>query len=186
MEVRIVSAVGAAHNPFLDALCVLIDGVFGPMGSVLLGLLLLAWTLLFTGTWRGALRAGVLLAFPWAVAEGMKLVVRRPRPEPSALTRVIVPDPFTFSFPSGHTAFATALVCALVLSLASVRARRAAAIAGAVVVLAVAWSRVYLGVHYPTDVVAAIVVAAAVAVPLNRVVSRMGPLRVDAGTQARR
>jgi undecaprenyl-diphosphatase len=144
------------------------------VGSALLAVLLLAWARLWTGSWRGAARAGLLLAVPWAVAEAVKLVVRRPRPEPAALTHLIVPDPFTFSFPSGHTAFAAALVCAVVLSLAGIRTRRAAAVAGAVVVLAVAWSRVYLGLHYPTDVVAAMVLAVSVAVPLNTVLVRFG------------
>ena len=184
-ELKVVAAVGAAHNPLLDALCQLIDGLFGPTGAILLGVLLLAWALLLTGTWRGALRAGVLLAVPWAAAEGMKLVVRRVRPEPTGLTRLLLPDPVTFSFPSGHTAFATALVCALALSIASLRARRAAAVAGAVLVVAVAWSRVYLGVHYPTDVVAAVIVVVAIAIPLNAVMTRVGPLRTPAVSASR-
>ncbi|WP_308493751.1 phosphatase PAP2 family protein [Microbacterium terrisoli] len=178
-ETRVVAAVGAAHNPLLDALCQMIDAVFGPAGAPILGILLLAWALLLTGTWRGALRAGLLLVVPWMVAQGMKFVVRRPRPEHGALIRTIVPAPLTSSYPSGHTAFAAALVCAFVLSLATARARTAAAAVGGVVVLAVAWSRVYLGVHYPTDVVASIVLVLAIALPLDAVLTRMGPLRVD-------
>ncbi|WP_417564538.1 phosphatase PAP2 family protein [Microbacterium sp.] len=179
-EVQIVSAVGAAHTPFGDALCVLIDSVFGTTGALFVGVLLLAWALLLTGTWRGSLRAGLILAVPWIVAEGMKFVVRRPRPDPADLTRMIVPDPMTFSYPSGHTAFVTALVCALVLSMATRRARVAASIVGGLLVLVVAWSRVYLGVHYPTDVIAAIIVVIAVALPLHAILTRVGPLRVPA------
>jgi undecaprenyl-diphosphatase len=176
-EAKVVSAVGAAHLPLLDALAQLMDTAMGPIGAPFVGVALLAWALLVTGTWRGAARAGLLLSVPWAVAETMKLVVRRPRPEPSALTRLIVPDPFAFSFPSGHTAFAAGLVCAVILIVATARARTVAIIVGGAAVLAVAWSRVYLGVHYPTDVVAAIVVGVAVAVPLNAILVRFGPLR---------
>lgn len=178
-EARVVSAVGAAHSPLLDAVGRLIDTVMGPAGAPILGVLLVAWALLLTGTWRGAARAGIVLAVPWAVAEAMKYVVRRPRPEPAALTRMIVPDPFTFSFPSGHTAFVTALVCGVLVCIATARARTAGVIVGGVVVLVVAWSRVYLGVHYPTDVVASMLVVVAIAVPLNVILTRVGPLRTS-------
>jgi len=46
--------------------------------------------------------------------------------------------------------------------------------------VAVAWSRVYLGVHYPTDVMAAVIVVVAIAMPLNAVMTQVGPLRTPA------
>ena len=65
----------------------------------------------------------------------------------------------TYSFPSGHTASATVLYGFLVLLVAShvrERWRVAAAAAGAVLaVCLVALSRMYLGVHYLSDVLAA-------------------------------
>jgi undecaprenyl-diphosphatase len=82
----------------------------------------------------------------------VKLIVARPRPSLEQLSHLT-----TLSFPSEHTTQAAAiyLTIAIMLSKGLPRGWRALAIALAVAIaLGVAWSRVYLGVHYPTDVVA--------------------------------
>lgn len=91
---------------------------------------------------------------------GIKHLVQRARPH--------LDDPLmtltTYSFPSGHTAgaalfygFLTALVFA---HPAAGRWRIAMAVVAVAMVLLVGLSRIYLGVHYFTDVVAALVEAA--------------------------
>jgi undecaprenyl-diphosphatase len=68
------------------------------------------------------------------------------------------------SFPSGHTTQATAFYLALlIIFLASKPSRRgavAAAIATIGVVLGIVFSRVYLGVHYPSDTAAGVLLGA--------------------------
>jgi membrane-associated phospholipid phosphatase len=61
----------------------------------------------------------------------------------------------TLSFPSGHSSgIATLVTAGLVLAwpLLSARARRLWLVAGVVLVLIVGLTRIWLGVHYPTDV----------------------------------
>jgi undecaprenyl-diphosphatase len=81
-----------------------------------------------------------------------KLIVARPRPTIEHLSHLT-----SLSFPSEHTTQAAAvyLTIAIMLSKGLNRGWRELVIVVAVMIaLAVAWSRVYLGVHYPTDVTA--------------------------------
>ncbi len=161
-ELQIVAWVHAASNTFLDVVATTINTVFGPRGAPLVGVIAAVWVLLLRRSWRAALRFAVVLAVPWAAAEVLKVIVQRPRPDPALLQPLIVPDPATFSYPSGHTAFAAALCCAVLFLF--VRRRQALAVTvGAAVVLLTAWSRVYLGVHYPTDVLASMLVVPPIA-----------------------
>jgi len=91
---------------------------------------------------------------------GLKLLVERPRPGLDAAV-----GSHGFSYPSGH-ALAITLFCGY-LVVQTFRSTnqwpwRIAALAGALgVVAAVAFSRVYLGVHHPSDVVAALLLGVA-------------------------
>lgn len=176
-ELQVVAAVHAVGNAVFDAVAVAINVGFGTKGAVFVALAVLLIVFAISRSWRLALRTGVLIAVPWVIAEAVKYVVRRPRPDPSALGHMLLPSPMSFSFPSGHTAFAAALGCAVVLVLAAGRARTAAIAIAAAVVLITAWSRVYLGVHYPTDVLAAMLLVPLVAVAVLRASERLPLLR---------
>ncbi|MBN9621556.1 MAG: phosphatase PAP2 family protein [Actinobacteria bacterium] len=88
-----------------------------------------------------------------ALSSADKLLVGRPRPPVEHLETVT-----TSSFPSGHSTSAGALYVALLLVFLRGRPRRPAAVAAGIaatlMMVGVALSRVYLGVHYPSDVIA--------------------------------
>ena len=89
----------------------------------------------------------------------IKIAVDRPRP----LDHPLVPEPTSDSFPSGHAA--TSFACAA--TLAFMLPRNAAPVLYALAA-GIAYSRVYVGVHYPLDVIAGAALGLAVAIALRR------------------
>jgi YegS/Rv2252/BmrU family lipid kinase len=93
---------------------------------------------------RAAASGLVAVAVASAVVNGpSKLLVRRARPTRRA---PLVPVPRTTSFPSGHAASAFAF------AVAASRELPPAAVLLVPLAAAVSYSRVYVGVHYPSDV----------------------------------
>jgi membrane-associated phospholipid phosphatase len=109
------------------------------------------------GVWfyrrRGRSKAGVLVAAPAVgglLAGGMKLLYGRARPAGAALF-----NENTFSFPSGHAATSAAVMVTLcyVLAREQLISWPTAIVIGGSVPLLVGISRLYLDVHWTTDVV---------------------------------
>ena len=109
---------------------------------------------------RAAVRGLGSIAVTSAVVNlGLKRVVRRPRPSlrrVPAIRRLPV-QPLTTSFPSGHAASAVAFTIGVGVE------RPRVAVALAPLAAAVAYSRVYVGVHYPADVLVGAAVGSGVA-----------------------
>jgi len=78
-----------------------------------------------------------------------------PRPFAIGLGHLWIPHAANASFPSNHLTFWWAVACAWLLQ----PGWRIAGAALALLGLSVAWARVYLGVHFPLDMVGAFVVA---------------------------
>jgi membrane-associated phospholipid phosphatase len=101
--------------------------------------------------WRESIFLAVTLAGEVLIFVCTTLVIDRKRPAVPHLDSA----PPTSSFPSGHTAAATALYGGLALiALACARSgwlRRLAVVVGVVLPVAVAFCRMYRGMHYPTD-----------------------------------
>ncbi|WP_211882870.1 phosphatase PAP2 family protein [Pseudarthrobacter albicanus] len=138
-----------------------LDALFSPAGNViivLLGCLVLMFAFRRPLT---ALAFGSLVSVGWLSSETGKLLVTRLRP-PAAATHALIVEAGNDSFPSGHTAFAASLAWALVLVLARTRTQRTiTALGGAVLAAAVGLSRLYLGVHYPSDVIGSLLISTA-------------------------
>ncbi len=125
--------------------------------------LVMAGGLLLRGRKREALAVALVPLFALAVSESLKALVARPRPSVVPGLAFVV----TRSFPSGHSL----LSAAVYLNLAGLLARGSPARAwtlfcfgtAAALTIAVGVSRVWLGVHYPSDVAAGLCLGAAVA-----------------------
>lgn len=113
--------------------------------------------------WR---RATAIVAATYAANTALKLVVRRVRPELPGLPP-LTSTPTRFSFPSAHAS--TSFAAALAYTRAGLPAVPLYALAQGM-----ALSRLYLGVHYPSDVLAGALFGTAIA-------AACGPARPGAG-----
>ncbi|TFE33442.1 phosphatase PAP2 family protein [Frankia sp. B2] len=114
---------------------------------------------------RGLLALGVASV----LANGpMKVVFRRDRPPTHTIPplRRLREDLTTFSFPSGHAASAAAFATGVALDAPG------AAVPVAVLAAAVAFSRVYVGVHYPGDVAAGVLLGIGAGLATTKVMPR--------------
>ena len=138
-----------------------------------LGLVWVAIALVLAVVWR---RPSLFLAVVVAdviadlLAELGKTIVDRHRPFETQLG----PPTSTHSFPSGHSA--TAFACATVLAMLAPRWR----VPFFVLAALIAFSRLYNGVHYPTDVLAGSLLGVLVGLAVVRVSKHGRRLRPSA------
>lgn len=144
---------GRAH-PALDRAAVEVTA----LGDVVVvaAISLVAGTLLWLlGRRAYAVLLAAAVGGAWALASVLKLVFDRPRPR---LFEWGTHEVTSSSYPSGHATLSMVLLAALVYIIHRLSPRRgtvlaALLLAGAAVLL-VGASRLYLGVHYPSDVMA--------------------------------
>lgn len=120
---------------------------------------ILLW-LLWQRRWATAAAIGGIFLVAKLMETGLKLTFERNRP--TVVTHLANAD--GYSFPSGHTMTAVityGLLAAVLYGELRGRIRYLPAIIAVLVVFAVGFSRIYLGVHYLTDVLAGTLVAGA-------------------------
>lgn len=147
------SALRALESPAVSAIMWGASVYGAPVRLSPLGLVAAA-VFLYRGWRRGALLVIVTLVGAWALDTGLKLLFARARPMPFY---DYYPAPESYSFPSGHALFSVCFFGGLAVLLThriNARAAQAAVwVVALMVILLIGASRVYLGVHYPTDVV---------------------------------
>jgi undecaprenyl-diphosphatase len=126
----------------------------GGFGVLALVTLLATGFLILQKKWLDALLLVVATLGGTAISEGLKVGFARPRPDLVAHTV----DVTSMSFPSGHAMLSavTYLTLGALLAHAQSQRRARAYVLGAAVLLTliIGASRIYLGVHWPTDVLA--------------------------------
>jgi undecaprenyl-diphosphatase len=162
-DLPVTRSLNSVHLRPVAAVTDLVYGVFEPKGAALVVLVTAGVVGYMRRNWRPAAVFAATVAISWLAVAVVKLLVERPRLDSGQLHYPMAHFPTDPSFPSGHTAFATAYAVALVLFAASTeRGRQRAFMIGAALVVVVALSVLIDGVHYPTDVLASLVYGLAV------------------------
>ena len=137
----------ALSGPILDRFFVVLSAL-GYQWGVVPADIALTLGLLVARRWREATFAGVSLGGSALLNMATKQFFQRDRP---ALWESIAPE-HTFSFPSGHAMGSATLAMVVVLLCWHTRFRWPVVVLAALFALAVGVSRIYLGVHYPSDI----------------------------------
>ena len=131
-------------NPFLDTVMPYISSLARTDEVwILLALLLVC----FKKTRKAGVAMGIAMACGYLIGNmGMKNLFARTRPYDVTEVKLLVAKLHDFSFPSGHTLVSFEAATALTYY------HRKWGIAALVLAVLIAYSRLYLFVHYPTDV----------------------------------
>lgn len=154
----LLAVVQQERSPPFDRVMVLVTRV-GDFNAQLCAGVLLSLLLLLLRQWRAALFA-ILTPLGTAVANGtLKALFARSRPD------VLLEPLSSFSFPSGHSSAAFAFFLTLGVLAGRdqpPRMRLTWLLLASLPAAAIAISRVYLGAHWPSDVIAGAILAASV------------------------
>ena len=147
-------AVAGLHRPWLDAVLIGVTHL-GDQLTLMAVMLLAVALLLARRLRRTALVVALASLAGFPLSDTVKVVIDRPRPD---VPWRVIPLPSSASFPSGHALGSMAVYGVLALTVGqwprSRRLRTAAAALGLGLPLLIGFSRVYLGVHYLSDVLA--------------------------------
>lgn len=150
LDLRIQSVMSAVLTPQVTEYVVFITNIGGTRGTAI-GVILVGLPLLFTRRWWSAFGLVFAAAGGGIIIFGLKLFFHRARPVETVI------DAGGFAFPSGH-AFAAMVFFGYLIHLSFRHFRLAAVqifitLVGTAMIFLVGSSRVYLNVHWLTDVV---------------------------------
>ena len=153
------------HNPLLDSIMLFFTKM-GNIGMPWLGLAVVFLCFKKTRKWGIAILGSILLKELIGNLI-LKNLIARSRPCWIDTTiPLLVSSPSSYSFPSGHTFDAIAASVSIYLY------NKKAGIAAITVAAIIGFSRLYLFVHFPTDVLASVVLGTLVAIFVHKLVEK--------------
>jgi undecaprenyl-diphosphatase len=164
-DVPLLLAIHSTANPQLDVVVTMLTklgvfwGVF-PIATVT------ALLLFNRRRWRSLTYLIVTLLGSIIINRTAKVLLHRVRPH---LWESPAPE-FDYGFPSGHAMSSMTLVAVLVILTWGSRWRWLVLIVGTIFVLVIGWTRLYLGVHYPSDILAGWMVSVGWAVGVSLII----------------
>lgn len=148
-------ALNNANSSVLDAAAKAFDKLDSvPVVAVFIVVLVVAVGL--SSSWWRAIAAAAVAGGGWVLCLVPKAIIAEPRPPAGSVAHAIVGSEATLSYPSGHVVFAVTFTIAVVLVARRGLVRAIAIVLGTLFVLATMWARLYVGAHYPTDVIGSV------------------------------
>lgn len=144
-------------SPFLNGCFNTITDLGSPTGLVLFTVVI-TLCLIYMGKRREGFFLGATMLVGWGLMSEIKALLARPRPAGEHLTYAT-----GFSFPSGHSMLSLVFygfIVYLLVASGRVRNKVALVVAAAVLIILIGISRVYLNVHYVSDVVGGFLIGA--------------------------
>jgi membrane-associated phospholipid phosphatase len=138
-------------NPQIDHLMLFITSLGNPEIVITVFISTIAW-LGMKRRYTDGIRFTVVCAGGILINQVMKLFFAKPRPE---LWKHLISE-YSFSFPSGHAVGSMVVYgfIAYILARELPSYRKYIYAIASTLILAIGFSRLYLGVHYPTDIIA--------------------------------
>lgn len=164
-DIAIMQAIHAAARPTLDQIVPIVTK-FGTQWGVIPVSLAIGVSFLYSRRWRFFIYWLLTVAGCRLINWGAKLWLHRARP--NLWEHLPVPE---FSFPSGHAMLSMGFVMALIVLTWNTRWRGWVGGLGSLFVVTIGWTRLYLGVHYPSDIVAGWMLSIAWAIGVSLVVN---------------
>ncbi|MBI1417845.1 MAG: phosphatase PAP2 family protein [Limimaricola sp.] len=143
---------------------------------VLLAGLIALWVAGPAAMRRALMAAGLALVIGMTLALGVASMNAAPRPFMAGIGHTLVAHAADSSFPSDHATLFWSLGLGLLLATPMRALGWAITLAGG----AVAWARVYLGVHFPLDMAGSALIALIAALAARAILRRVGPGPLDA------
>ncbi len=179
-DLSLMAAIHAMAKPQLDQFAAVWTN-FGTWWGVFPATVIVSAGLLYIKRWRWLIYWLITLLGCALINRTAKLWLHRVRP--SLWDHVPVAE---FSFPSGHAMASMGFVMALVILTWKCPWRIWVWLLGSLFVLSIAWTRLYLGVHYPSDIVAGWMISMAWAVAACLLVKPLVLSESSANTKANR
>jgi len=155
-DIAILQKIHATQQIELDAIAIAITQL--GRGKVITAIaILISICLAWRKNWQSVGYLLITVLGSGILNLGAKLLFRRDRP---ALWQSPLPE-FDFSFPSGHAMLSMTLVIVLAMLIKQSHWRSLFLFCGVMLAIAIGWTRLYLGVHYPSDIVGAWLLALA-------------------------
>ncbi|MDV2992443.1 MAG: hypothetical protein N4J56_002097 [Chroococcidiopsis sp. SAG 2025] len=161
-DTLILQGIHATAQPQLDSIAVTLTQ-FGSSTILFPVISAIALVMLLRRRWRSLIYLLTTVIGSAIINRAVKLLMHRVRPE---LWTSPAPE-LDFGFPSGHAMNSMTLVAALVILTWGSPWCLLVLIGGSLYAIAIAWTRLYLGVHFPSDILAGWMVSVAWAIGVS-------------------